>query len=125
MTLKCPFCGNTRIIVRQIVSFVVEYEYNTDDTVFRQHENEWDFTTDTIYCEKCKETFHDIEQLEKANETNVDFKRFLEAFHERFKEEITYRPLPTDEDLKSVYKEYLASDLTLQEFLDTEVEAYA
>ena len=115
MPLKCSFCGHDRIIVKQTVSYYEEYEYNTGDKEFQQPCCERNFETEGIYCQKCKETFKDIEELEQSQNTTFEqFKKELTKHYEDFT--VGYQEQPTEQDLKDLYKDFLESGKTLEEY---------
>jgi hypothetical protein len=115
MPLKCPFCGHDRIIVKQTVSYYEEYEYNTGDTEFEQPSCQRNFETEGIYCQKCKEKFNDIEEVKQAQTTTFrQFKKAIAKHYEDFA--IGYQEQPTEQDLKDLYKDFLESCKTLDEY---------
>jgi len=115
MPLQCPFCGHNRIIVKQTVSYYEEYEYNSGDKEFEQPSCQWNFETEGIYCQKCKETFKDIQELEQAQTTT--FEQFKEALAKHYEDfTVGYQEQPTEQDLKDLYKDFLESGKTLDEY---------
>jgi len=115
MPLKCPFCGHDRIIVKQTVSFYEEYEYNTGDKEFQQPSCQWNFETEGISCQECKEAFGNIEELEQSQ--NTTFEQFKKALAEHDEDStIGYQEQPTEQDLKDLDKDFLESGKTLEEY---------
>lgn len=101
--------------MKQTISYYEEYEYNTGDKEFQQPSCQWNFETEGISCQNCKENFKDIEELEQSQSTSFD--QFRKALAERYEDlAVGYQEQPTEQDLRDLYKDFLESGKTLDEY---------
>jgi len=106
--LRCPYCGSNDIRVRQNVCFSEEYEYNTGDTIWKQHPNEWDFEVYAVFCGSCHADFESLDKLERMQKIN--FKKFKEMV------EMELGTI-SEEEAKKLYVEFIDSELDFKEWL--------